>query len=54
VFTAEWIWDSYDLLGLLRALPWSRVPRVAVLDNASFHTSKVIQRGGLAVLGIHL
>ena len=45
VFTAERTWDSYDLLGFLKALPWSRCPRVVVLDNASLHTSKVDPRG---------
>ncbi|HMB08453.1 MAG TPA: transposase [Isosphaeraceae bacterium] len=38
VFTAERTWDSYDLLGFLKALPWTKVPRVVVLDNASLHT----------------
>ncbi|WP_422924323.1 IS630 family transposase [Singulisphaera sp. PoT] len=56
VFTAERTWDSYDLLGFLKALPWSRAPRVVVLDNASFHTSKVVRaaRKGLADRGIYL
>jgi transposase len=56
VFTAERTWDSYDLLGFLKALPWSRVPRVVVLDNASLHISKVVRRArpGLARLGIYL
>lgn len=56
VFTAERTWDSYDLLGFLKALPWSKVPRVVVLDNASIHTSKVIRqaRHGLAASGIYL
>ena len=31
VFTAERTWDSYDLLGFLKALPWSNRPRVVVL-----------------------
>ena len=44
VFTAERTWDSYDLLGFLKALPWSKAPRVVVLDNASIHTSRVIRR----------
>jgi putative transposase len=44
VFTAERTWDSYDLLAFLKALPPSKLPRVVVLDNASFHTSKVIRR----------
>jgi putative transposase len=54
VFTAERTWDSYDLLGFLKALPWSKVPRVVVLDNASIHTSKIIRRArhGLTTLGI--
>src|SRR5512147_747075 len=56
VFTAERTWTTYDLLGFLGALPWSRVPRVVVLDNASLHTSKVIRaaRAGLARRGIYL
>jgi putative transposase len=56
VFTAERTWDSYDLLGFLGALPWSRAPRVVVLDNASFHTSKVVRqaRHRLAASGIYL
>ena len=44
VFTAERTWDSYDLIGFLKALPWSKAPRVVVLDNAGFHTSKVIRQ----------
>ena len=56
VFTAGRTWDSYDLVGFLGALPWSKVPRVVVLDNASVHTSKVIRRArlGLAASGIYL
>jgi putative transposase len=56
VFTAERTWDSYDLLGFLKSLPRSNVPRVVVLDNASIHTSKVIRqaRHGLAATGIYL
>jgi transposase len=56
VFTAERTWDSYDLLGFLGALPWAKVPRVVVLDNASLHTSKVIRsaRRRLAAAGIYL
>ncbi len=56
VVTAERTWDSYDLLGFLKALPWSKRPRVVVLDNASFHTSAVVQRArrALAALGIYL
>jgi transposase len=56
VFTAERTWDSYDLLGFLRALPPSSVPRVVVLDNASLHTSRVIRaaRASLAAAGIYL
>jgi len=56
VFTAERTWNSYDLIGFLKALPWSKAPRVVVLDNASFHTSRVIRaaRKGLADLGIDL
>jgi putative transposase len=56
VFTAERTWDAYDLLGFLKALPWSKVPRVVVLDNASIHTSQVIRRARhrLTTLGIYL
>jgi transposase len=56
VFTAERTWDSYDLLGFLKALPWSKRPRVVVLDNASIHTSKVVReaRRRLAAAGIYL
>jgi transposase len=56
VFTAERTWDSYDLLGFLRALPRAKVPRVIVLDNAGLHTSKVIRgaRRRLAAAGIYL
>ena len=56
VFTAERTWNSHDLIGFLKALPWSKAPRVVVLDNASFHTSKVIRaaRKGLADLKIYL
>lgn len=56
VFTAERTWTSYDLLGFLGALPWSKVPRVVVLDNAGLHTSEVIRaaRAGLARRGIYL
>jgi putative transposase len=56
VFTAERIWDSYDLLGFLKALPPSKVSRVVVLDDAGFHTSKVIRRARkeLADSGIYL
>jgi putative transposase len=55
-FTAERTWDSYDLLGFLRALPRAEVPRVVVLDNATLHTSRVVRRArpGLAVAGIYL
>jgi putative transposase len=56
VFTAERTWDSYDLLGFLQALPWSKVPRVVVLDNASIHTSQVVRRARhrLSTSGIYL
>jgi putative transposase len=56
VFTAERTWNSHDLIGFLKALPWSKAPRVVVLDNAGFHTSKVIRaaRKGLADAGIYL
>jgi transposase len=56
VFTAERTWTSYDLLGFLGALPWEKVPRVVVLDNAGLHTSRVIRaaRAALARRGIYL
>lgn len=56
VFTAERTWDSYDLLGFLKALPWSKRPRVVVLDNASIHTSQVVRRARhrLPAQGIYL
>ncbi len=56
VFTAERTWDSYDFLAFVRSLPWSKVPRVVVLDNASLHTSGVVRRAraGLAAAGIYL
>ena len=56
MFTAERTWDSYDLLGFLKALPWSNRPRVVVLDNASLHTSAVMRRARqrLSALGIYL
>jgi putative transposase len=56
VFTAERTWDSYDLLAFLKALPWSKAPRVVVLDNASIHTSQVIRRArhDLTTLRIYL
>jgi transposase len=56
VFTAERTWTSYDLIAFLKALPWSKSPRVVVLDNAGFHTSGLIRaaRKGLADRGIYL
>jgi hypothetical protein len=56
VFTAERTWGSYDLLGSLKALPWSKCPRVVVLDSAGIHTSEVIRRARqrLAASGIDL
>lgn len=56
VFTAERTWTGYDLLGFLGALPWSKVPRVVVLDNAALHTGKVVRaaRVRLAGRGIYL
>jgi transposase len=56
VFTAERTWTSYDLLGFLGALPWSKVPRVVVLDNAGLHAGRVVReaRRRLARRGIHL
>ncbi len=56
VFTAGRTWDSYDLLGFLRSLPRARVPRVVVLDNASFHTSAIVRtaRPALARSGLYL
>ena len=56
VFTAERTWNSYDLIGFLKALPWSKAPRVVVLDDAGLHTSKVIRRArrALSAAGIYL
>jgi putative transposase len=56
VFTAERTWTSHDLIGFLKALPWSKCPRVVVLDNAGLHTSKVIRRARreLSSKGIYL
>lgn len=56
VFTAERTWDSYDLLGFLKALPWSDRPRVVVLNNVSLHTSAVMRRARqvLSASGIDL
>jgi putative transposase len=56
VLTTERTRDSYDLLGFLKALPWSKAPRAVVLDNASIHTSEVIRRAReeLADAGIDL
>jgi transposase len=49
-------WTSADLIAFLKELPWSRVPRVVVLDNAGLHTCKAVKaaRPGLAKLGIYL
>ena len=56
MFTAERTWTAYDLLGFLKALPWSKVPRVVVLDNAALHTGKVVRaaKARLARRGIYL
>jgi len=56
VFTAERTWNGYDLLGFLGALPWSKAPRVVVLDNAGLHTGRVVReaRRRLARRGIYL
>ncbi len=56
IFTAERAWDSYDLLAFLRSLPFAKAPRVVVLDNASFHTSRIVRRArpGLARSGLYL
>ncbi len=56
VFTAERTWDAHDLIGFLKALPWSKTPRVVVLDNASIHTSKAVRaaRKRLADSGVYL
>lgn len=47
---------SDDLLHVLRSLPHDDLPLVVVLDNASIHTSQVIQeaRPTLAAEGIYL
>ena len=56
VSPAEGTWKVHDLLGSLRGLPWSEVPRLVVLGNAGFHTGRVVRlaRPGLAANGIHL
>ena len=56
VSLADGTWKAHDLLGFLRGLPWSKVPRVVVLDNAGFHTGKVVRlaRAGLAAKGLYL
>jgi transposase len=56
VLTAERTWNSHDVLGFLGALPWSKAPRVVVLDNAGLHTGRVIRaaKAGLARRGIYL
>jgi transposase len=47
---------SADLVGYLKSLPWSKTPRVVVLDNASLHVSALVkgQRQALARQGIYL
>jgi len=56
VSAAERTWTSPDLLAFLKRLPWSKVPRVVVLDNAGLHTSRVIRsaRSELARRGLYL
>ena len=56
VSLAEGTRKAHDLLGFLRGLPWSKVPRVVVLDNAGFHTGRVVRlaRPGLAAKGLYL
>jgi hypothetical protein len=56
VLTAERTWDSYDLVGFLKALPRAKCPRAVVPDNASIHTSEVMRRArhGLTASGISL
>ena len=56
VLTAERTWTAHDLLNFLKALPWSKAPRVVVLDNAGLHTGKIIRaaRKDLARRGVHL
>lgn len=44
VFTAERTWNGYDLLGFLGALPRSKAPRVAVLDNAGLNAGRVVRQ----------
>jgi hypothetical protein len=47
---------SADLIGYLKSLPWSKTPRVVVLDNASLHVSAFVkgERQALARQGIYL
>jgi putative transposase len=49
-------WTSEDLIAFLKELPWSRLPRVVVLDNAGLHTSRAVRaaRPALVKLGIYL
>ena len=56
VAAAERTWTSPDLLAFLLRLPWSKAPRVVVLDNAGLHTSRVVRgaRRDLARRGIYL
>ncbi len=53
--TAERTWKAEDLVAFLKALPWAKVPRVVVLDNAGLHTKAArLARRELIGLGIYL
>ena len=56
----KWLFDSEGPLKIrpgyfLKALPWAKVPRVVVLDNAGLHTKAArLARRALIRLGIYL
>jgi hypothetical protein len=55
VATAERTWDAEDLVAFLKALPWSKVPRVVDLDNAGLHAKAArLARRELIGLGTYL
>jgi transposase len=55
VATAERTWKAEDLVAFLKSLPWSKCPRVVVLDNAGLHTKAArLARRELMASGIYL
>jgi putative transposase len=55
VATAERTWVAEDVVAFLKALPWSKCPRVVVLDNAGVHTKAArLARRELIGRGIYL